>query len=111
MPSNASKEWSGTHKELAAKRDKIKKQIAYHTEKHQQQDLLDQVHDDEEIQLQQQRHCQAIETLNQAADKIDDFLNNNEPRMGKGKRKTEVKSNVTANESASAETVYSNTIV
>jgi hypothetical protein len=45
-------------------------------------------------------HQQAIETLNKAADKIDHFLKNNEPRMGKGKRPAEVKSNITDNESA-----------
>ena len=39
MPSNAAKEWSGTHKELAAKRDKIKHLIKYHTSQHQQHDL------------------------------------------------------------------------
>ena len=103
MPSNAAKEWSGTHKELAAKRDKIKRLIQHHTMKHQQQDLLDSETDKtliKESKLQQQRHEQAIETLNQAADKIDDFLKNNKPRMGKGKRITEVKSNITDNESA-----------
>lgn len=99
MPSNAAKEWSGTHKELAAKRDKMKHLIRHHTQKHQQQDLLDK-ETDEEGKLQQARHKQAIETLNKAADKIEDFLNNNEPRMGKGKRITEVKSNITDNESA-----------
>ena len=99
MPSNAAKEWSGTHKELAAKRDKIKRLIKHHTKKHQQQDLLDD-ENDAEATLQSNRHQQAIETLNKAADKIEAFLDNNEPRMGKGKRKTEVKSNITDNESA-----------
>jgi len=99
MPSNAAKEWSGTHKELAAKRDKIKRLIKHHTEKHQQQDLLDD-ENDAEAALQSNRHQQAIETLNKAADKIEAFLDNNEARMGKGKRKTEVKSNITDNESA-----------
>ena len=99
MPSNAAKEWSGTHKELATKRDKIKHLIQYYTNKHQQQDLLDN-ENNEEMTLQTQRHEQAIETLNKAADKIDNFLQNNEPRMGKSKRKTEVKSNITDNESA-----------
>ncbi len=99
MPSNAAKEWSGTHKELAAKRDKIKHLIQHHTKKHQQQDSLED-EKDEESQLQSERHQQAIETLNKAADKIDDFLKNNEPRRGNGKRKTEVKSNITDNESA-----------
>ena len=103
MPSNAAKEWSGTHKELAAKRDKIKRLIQHHTQKHQQQDVAEVETDEaliEEKERQQQRHQQAIDTLNKAADKLDDFLNNNEPRMGKGKRKTEVKSNITDNESA-----------
>ncbi len=99
MPSNAAKEWSGTHKELASKRDKIKALIQHHTKKHQQQDLLED-ENNEEAKLQSKRHKQAIDTLNKAADKIDDFLNNNEPRMGKGKRKAEVKSNITDNESA-----------
>jgi len=97
MPSNAAKEWSGTHKELAAKRDKIKRLVQHHTEKHQQNDLLE---NDEETKLQSSRHQQAIATLNKAADKIDNFLNNNEPRIGKGKSKKEVKSNITDNESA-----------
>ena len=103
MPSNAAKEWSGTHKELAAKRDKIKRLIQHHTKKHQQQDLLEG-ETDEELNLQSKRHKQAIETLDKAADKIDEFLNNNEPRMGKGQRKTEVKSNITDNESAKMKT-------
>ena len=98
MPSNAAKELSGTHKELAAKRDKIKHLIQHHTIKHQQQDLSED--DTAEATLQANRHKQAIETLNKAADKIDAFLNNNEPRMGKGKKPKEVKSNITDNESA-----------
>ena len=103
MPSNAAKEWSGTHKELAAKRDKIKHLIQYHTKQHQQNDVLDSDDDggdNEETTLQSNRHQQAIVTLNKAADKIDHFLNNNEPRIGKGKSKKEVKSNITDNESA-----------
>ena len=101
MPSNASKEWSGTHKELANKRDKIKHLIKHHTEKHQQMDLLESDCDTiDESTLQAKRHEQAIETLNKSADKIDNFLNTNEPRMGKGKKPKEVKSNITDNESA-----------
>ncbi len=99
MPSNAAKEWSGTHKELAAKRDKMKGLIQHHTHKHQQQDLREG-ETGEEAKLQSNRHQQAIVTLNKAADKINDFLESNEPRMGKGKRIKEVKSNITDNESA-----------
>ena len=95
MPSNASKEWSGTFKELEQKRDKIKRQIRYHLDQHQQLDKNESR--DEE---RKQRSEQAIETLNKAHEKIDQFLKSQAPRMGKGKRPKEVKSNVTDNESA-----------
>jgi len=94
-PSDASKEWSGTFKELAEKRDKIKRQIQHHMDAHQKQDILE-LDDDE----RKRRRAQAIETLNKAHDKIDEFLNNNEPRQGESKNKKEVKSNITDNEFA-----------
>lgn len=93
MPSNASKEWSGTFKELQNKRDKIKRQITHHLEEHQRQDCLD----DDRRSL---RHEQAVATLTQAADKIEKFLAETEPRQGQGKRPKEVKSNITDNDSA-----------
>ncbi len=46
------------------------------------------------------RAKQAAETLTNAYDKIDNFLKTASPRMGKGKIKKEVKSNITDNESA-----------
>lgn len=49
---------------------------------------------------QAKRIQQSLDTLNKAADKIEDFLENNEPRQGQGKSKKEVKSNITDNESA-----------
>ena len=102
LPSNASKEWSGTHKELSAKRDKIKHHIHHSIKKHQQLDLLEA--QDEEQVLQEERTLQCIETLNKAAAKIDHFLGTSEPRMGQGKSKKEVKSNITDNESAKMKT-------
>ena len=95
MPSNASKEWSGTFKELEQKRDKIKRQIRHHLNEHQKLDKNESR--DEE---RKQRAEQAIQTLNKAHDKIDQFLKSNSPRMGQGKIKKEVKSNITDNESA-----------
>ena len=47
-----------------------------------------------------QRAKQATETLNNAFDKVDAFLKSNSPRMGNGRQKKEVKSNITDNESA-----------
>jgi hypothetical protein len=46
------------------------------------------------------RHQQSIDTLNKAHDKVSDFLKTASPRMGQGKKRTEVKSNITDNESA-----------
>lgn len=95
MPSNASKEWSGTFKELSHKRDKIQRQIRHHLEEHRRRDRHESLDDERE-----QRSQQTIDTLNQAHDKIDAFLKCNSPRMGQGKRPKEVKSNITDNESA-----------
>jgi transposase len=95
MPSDASKEWSGTFKELEQKRDKIKRQIRHHLNEHQKLDKYE-TRDDARVK----RTEQTIETLNKASDKIDQFLKTHSPRMGQGKRAKEVKSNITDNESA-----------
>ncbi len=95
MSSNASKEWSGTHKELKQKRDKIQRQIQYHITEHKKLDKNESRDDERRI-----RSEQAIETLTKAHEKIDTFLKQASPRMGQGKIKKEVKSNITDNESA-----------
>ena len=84
MPSDASKEWSGTFKELEAKRQKIKRRLRHHLQEHQRLDSND-TRDD----ARRQRHEQAIASLNQAHEKIDQFLKSASPRMGQGKRKKE----------------------
>ena len=101
MPSNAAKTWSGTHKELREKHDKLKKLVAHHMEKHA---ACDSAEKHEETIIQQQRHLKAVKTLTAAAEKIQRFLAENEPRMGKGKTPKEVKSNITDNESAKMKT-------
>jgi len=95
LPSDAAKTWSGTHKELHNKRVKLKRLIRHHMDKHQKLDVLDS-----DESLQAQRIKQSIDTLNKASDKIKKFLSESEPRIGKGRRKSEVKSNITDNESA-----------
>jgi len=75
MPSNAAKEWSGTFKELEQKREKIKRQIRHHMAEHQQRDKHESR--DEE---RKKRAEQAIDTLNNAHDKIDHFLKSQSPR-------------------------------
>ena len=95
MSSNASKEWSGTFKELQQKRAKLKKLIRHHMREHRRIDKSES--GDAE---KQKRTAQAIETLSKAHDKIDKFLKTAAPRMGQARRLTEVKSNITDNESA-----------
>lgn len=95
MSSNAAKEVSGTFKELEQKRDKIKNLIRHHIKEHKKLDK-DEPREDARIK----RAKQATETLTAAFDKIDKFLKTSSPRMGKGRIKKEVKSNITDNESA-----------
>lgn len=47
-----------------------------------------------------ERTERTVETLNQASEKIERFLKAARPRMGRGKRSREVKSNITDNDSA-----------
>lgn len=95
LPSNASKEWSGTFAELEKKRKKIRKQIKQRLADHKRLDKQAS-RDDERIQ----RNQQAIDTLSRAADKLEEHLKTSAPRMGRGRNQKEVKSNITDNESA-----------
>ncbi len=95
LPSNASKEWSGTFKELKQKRAKLQKLIRHHIREHKRIDKYEK--SDEE---RRKRMEQTLATLNKAHDKIDAFLKTEEPRVGKSQRQLEVKSNITDNESA-----------
>ena len=95
ISSNASKEWSGTFKELERKRKKLRSLIKQHIAAHKK---LDQVQSDEAERAE--RLAQSIETLDKAYQKVDRFLKTHSPRIGRSKRRTEVKSNITDNESA-----------
>ena len=95
LPSNAAKTWSGTHDELQHKKEKIEKLIAHYLIKHQALDELNDFESKEAKHIQQ-----SIDTLEKAAKKITDFLADNAPRMGQGKKPKEVKSNITDNDSA-----------
>lgn len=98
LPSNASKEWSGTFKELAEKRDKIQRQIRYWMSEH------DKTDKDSDDNRRQERIEKTVSTLNNAFDKIDQFLKTQSPRTGVNKQGSEVKSNITDNESAKMKT-------
>jgi transposase len=96
LPTNASKQWSGTHAELRKKSEKLKKAAKLIIDKHLSSDSDKESHSGKSKKEQQQ----TVETLLRNARKIDDFLSENKPRMGKGRRSKEVQSNITDNESA-----------
>ncbi|KUJ83588.1 transposase [Microbulbifer flavimaris] len=95
MSSNASKEHSGTFRELEQKRTKIRKKIRHCLKEHKKLDGRKPAERE-----RKQRLAQAAETLQKHFDKIDQFLKTAAPRMGQGKQPKEVKSNITDNESA-----------
>lgn len=99
MPSNASKEHSGTLVELAHKRDKIARYIQECMKEHK---ILDKRKPREKER--KERLDKTLAKLDKHFDKIDQFLKTAEPRMGRGKYSKEVKSNITDNESAKMKT-------
>lgn len=94
LPTNASKQWSGTHAELEKKSKKMRARAERIINKHIEADSS---------KSQQSGHhkkdMQTVDTLLKNADKIDDFLQNNEKRLGHSRSRKEVQSNVTDNES------------
>jgi len=94
LSTDASKEWSGTHSQLAKKSKKMRSRADRIVDKHMNSDSSK---NDQSGHYRKDK--QTVETLLKNADKIDAFLANNEKRIGKSKNKTEVQSNITDNES------------
>jgi iron-sulfur cluster repair protein YtfE (RIC family) len=78
LPSNASKEWSGTHADLRHKKQKIDKAIRYILNKHKQSDAEDL---DETLVLSEKKQ---VEKLHAACAKIKQFLKTNKDLMALG---------------------------
>ncbi len=96
LPSNASKEWSGTKAELSKKKEKMEKVIRHIITKHRE---MDKTEADKAIIDQE---AQYAATLKEKVKKIKTWLNDNDDKPGKtGKPR---KSNVTDNESAKMKT-------
>ena len=96
LPSNASKEWSGTFKELKKKRDKLQGKLQQVMEEHIRQDGSSRSETDRRPQ-QEKRLRQKVERLNA-------FLQEQKPKIGKGRK--EIQSNVTDNQSAKMPTSH-----
>jgi transposase len=92
LPSNASKEWSGSQADYSRKIEKMERAVRYLTERHRRVDA-----EGETAAVDSSRSRQ-IKTLEGAIEKVRGFLRRNEDKVGaQGRIK---KSNVTDNESA-----------
>ena len=98
MPSNASKEWSGTKAELGKKVDKMQGAIRYIMRKHREEDEQGQP------SQHRQKEAQQMETLRQQVRKIKDWLSDHDDKPGKGRGPK--KSNITDNDSAKMKTQH-----
>lgn len=98
MPSNASKEWSGTRAELLKKQKKMEKAIRYILKKHRETDAKRQ---DSQI-IEREKH--QIETLKKASQKIKKHLDTCEEKTGVNGNI--VKGNVTDPDSAKMKTSH-----
>jgi transposase len=98
MPSNASKEWSGTVGELQKKKEKMEKAIRQIVKRHREVDVRE---GDKGIVEQEERY---VETLRGKVKKIKAWLRENEDKPGKSGKP--VKSNITDNESAKMKTSH-----
>jgi len=99
MPSNASKEWSGTRQNLRKKADKIDRAVRFLLKRHREEDSREAPEPS-----RRQREEQQVEKLQAASRKIKDFLDENEERIGRSGK--EVQSNITDNDSAKMKTSH-----
>ena len=90
LPSNASKEWSGTFKELEHKRDKLQTRL--------QQVLSEHIHTDSLPGHELERRHKQEQRLRHQVERLNRFLQEEKPRIGKNG--DEIQSNVIDNQSA-----------
>jgi transposase len=98
MPSNASKEWSGTKSELNKKKQKMERAIRRILKKHRETDI-----EEKDIDVVE-KEKQYIQTLRRRIKKLSKWLDDNDDKPGKtGKPR---KSNITDNDSAKMKTSH-----
>lgn len=102
MPCSASKEWSGTIKQMTKKQKKINRAVRRMLQKHREEDDSGQVNDHTRRAAEEKN----IESLRKASHKIKKFCKTSEDRRGLSGKV--VKSNITDNESASMLTSHGN---
>ena len=98
LPSNASKEGSGTISDLEKKRDKLEGKVRDLLRQQIESDRRDDDHKGVADLSDEQRHKRQIERLQRKAERINKWLKDNDAKIGRAGR--EIKSNITDNESA-----------
>jgi len=98
LPSNASKEWSGTLSDLKKKQEKLEKKVEHLLTQHVEADKRDDDDDNAENSSGLSNREKQIERLKKKAQRIEKFLKNNGAKIGRTGK--EIKSNITDNESA-----------
>jgi len=98
LPSNASKEWSGTKADLRKKRKKIDRAVRRILSKHRASDRKEE---DADVVERERRQ---ISTLRKASRKIREFLEENEDKLGSSGNP--IQSNITDNDSAKMKTSH-----
>jgi len=100
LSSNAAKEWSGTFSDLKKKHEALSRKVHEAIHEHGEADLREKGGHTSEGKRREKR----IKRLRQKADRVEKFLDENEPRKGSGGK--EIQSNVTDNESAKMATSH-----
>lgn len=98
LPSNASKEWSGTKAELTAKKEKLERAIRRMLKAHRERDSREV---ESEVVEQEQQY---VATLKRQVKKLKAWLDDNDDKPGKSGKPR--KSNVTDNDSAKMKTSH-----
>lgn len=97
LPSNASKEWSGTHFDLRKKKEALERKVTEAVKEHKEIDGRG-------VDSDKERFEKKVNKLKKSAERIEDFLDKNDPKQGcSGK---EIQSNITDNESAKLTTSH-----
>jgi transposase len=110
LPANASREWSGTFKELRFKADKLARKFHEKLAEHRRQDRLDKKRPERAERTPELREKEkaarkaSLERLRQKAERIGVFLK--EEQEKEGAHGNEIQSNVTDNESAKMQTSH-----
>jgi transposase len=99
LPSNASKEWSGTKADLQKKREKLEAALRYMVDQHRKRDRIEDDKDEDG-----KRFSQRLARARKKIEKLDSWLDSNSDRPGS--RGRIVQSNVTDNESVKMKTSH-----